>query len=180
MIRTIRSAAVVGVLALGGGSAAAMAQADPDLPRAPSAGSPASEWPGPTLCESGENVLWSCSIKGGKTISVCASRRISATEGYIQYRMGKPGKLELAYPASRVHPRGRFEYRLYIQGNTSLSFRNGGYEYSLVDDLRSAEDEVLVDKDGKLVSRIVCNSGGTGFEIVRPDLLGISESPYGN
>jgi hypothetical protein len=145
----------------------------------PSAGVPVESWHEATLCETGENVVWSCRTKR-RTVSVCASRRMTATQGYFQYRAGQPGKLELVYPAQRVHPRGRFKYQLYIQGNTSLSFSSGGFSYSLVDDLRSPDDEVIVEKGDKLISRSTCNNGGEGFSIVRPDLLGIADTPYGN
>jgi hypothetical protein len=147
-------------------------------PQATAAGDPVEGWHEKTLCEPGENVLWSCRAKA-RTISVCASRTLTPTQGYIQYRAGQPGALELQYPASRVHPRGLFTYSLYIQGNTSLSFTNNGYTYSLVDDLRSAEDQVIVSQGDRDISTITCNSGG-GFNIQRPDLLGIAATPYGN
>ena len=139
----------------------------------PSAGEPVEGWHEPTLCEAGENVAWSC-IAGARTISVCASRVLTADQGYIQYRAGRRGQIELAYPAERVHPRGLFKYEVYPQGDTALSFANGGYDYTVVEDLRSDEDLVLVAKGGAEASRIVCNGGGAGIEIRGADLLGIA------
>ncbi|MBI5941245.1 MAG: hypothetical protein HY859_12530 [Caulobacterales bacterium] len=111
-------------------------------------------------------------------ISVCASRTISTSEGYMQYRIGKPGALEMRYPETLTHPRGRFRYGLEHQGNQWLEFDQGGYNYVIYEELRSPEDGVLVSKGDAEVARITCNGGG--IEIVRPDLLGTADTPYGN
>jgi hypothetical protein len=145
----------------------------------PSAGVPVASWSGPTLCQPGENVVESC-VAGARTVSLCASGTISATEGYLQYRIGKPGALELEFPATRQHPRGLFTYNMGIQGNSGVAFKNDGFEYTLFDDLRSDEDGVIVEKDGKVVANIKCAFGGAGFSINRPDLLGMSDTPFGN
>lgn len=151
----------------------------PLLPEKPSVGMPLRQWFGATHCDINENVAWSCKA-GGKVISVCASDPVSGDEGYIQYRIGKPPRTELVYPAKKAPPRGRFAFRLTPQGDVTLSFSNGGYHYEVYDILRSEEDGVIVSKGGKEVAHIRCNGGGTGMQIVRPDLLGIADSPYGN
>ncbi len=167
---------VAGALLLLGPAGAATSRDGP--PTAPAAGVPAADWHEPTLCAPTENVVWSCRTKK-KTISVCASRKISAREGYIQYRIGKPGALEMLYPETLAHPRGQFRYSLYIQGNQSLEFTRGGYDYAIFEDLRSPEDGIIVTKNDADVARITCNGGGA-IEIQRPDLLGIADTPYGN
>lgn len=121
-----------------------------------------------SLCETREQTVWTCRA-GARTISICASPDLNETEGYAQYRIGRPGALELEYPAGRVHPRGRFTYTLYPQGNQSLDFRNGGYDYRVFEDLRSPEDGVYVERDGQTISEITCN-GGEGFEPLRTAL----------
>lgn len=121
-----------------------------------------------SLCEAREQTVWTCKA-GARTISICASRDLNETEGYAQYRIGRPGALELEYPATRVHPRGRFTYTLYPQGNQSLDFKNGGYDYRVFEDLRSPEDGVYVERDGQTISEITCN-GGEGFEPLRTAL----------
>lgn len=121
-----------------------------------------------SLCETRERTVWTCRA-GARTISICASQDLNETEGYAQYRIGRPGALELEYPAGRVHPRGRFTYTLYPQGNQSLDFRNGGYDYRVFEDLRSPEDGVYVERDGRTISEIACN-GGEGFEPLRTAL----------
>lgn len=114
-----------------------------------------------SLCEAQEQVVWSCRA-GRRTISICASRDLDETQGYAQYRIGRPGALEMEYPATRVHPRGRFTYTLYAQGNQTLDFSNGGYDYRVFEDLRSREDGVYVERNGGEVSQITCD-GGEGF-----------------
>jgi len=111
-----------------------------------------------SLCETDEQVVWTCQA-GARTISVCASADLNPKEGYAQYRIGRPGALEMEYPTTRVHPRGRFTYTLYPQGNSTLSFTNGAYKYSLFEDLRSTEDGVYVERGDDLISNIRCNSG---------------------
>jgi len=175
MNRRHTSLLAAALLAFGPAGAAVSRDGPPALP---TAGVPAAEWHEPTLCAPTENVVWSCRAKK-KTISVCASRKISASEGYIQYRIGKPGALEMRYPETLAHPRGRFRYTLYLQGNQSLEFTRGGFNYSIVEDLRSPEDGIIVTKNDADVARITCNGGGA-IEIQRPDLLGIADTPYGN
>jgi hypothetical protein len=85
----------------------------------------------------------------------------------------------MRYPETLAHPRGQFRYSLYIQGNQSLEFTRGGYDYAIFEDLRSPEDGIIVTKNDADVARITCNGGGA-IEIQRPDLLGIADTPYGN
>ena len=188
-MRLLTIMAGVALTGLAGLSLAAFAPAGPEqaetavdaamLPTRPAVGTQLSDWFGATHCDINENVAWSCKV-GERVISVCASEPITGDSGYIQYRIGKPPRTELVYPKTGVPPRGRFAYRLTPQGDTSLSFSNGGYDYEVYDILRSEEDGVRVTKNGKEVSHIRCNGGGTGFQIQRPDLLGIAETPYGN
>lgn len=117
-----------------------------------------------SLCEAEEQVVWTCQA-GARTISVCASATLNAKQGYAQYRIGRPGALEMEYPTTRIHPRGRFTYTLYPQGNSTLAFTNGAYNYSVFEDLRSTEDGVYVERGDDLVNTIKCN-GGTGFDVV--------------
>lgn len=48
------------------------------------------------LCAAGEQVLFQCRI-GSRTASVCAGQADNSQ--FVQYRFGKPGDVELAYPA---------------------------------------------------------------------------------
>lgn len=52
-------------------------------------------------CANGERVVFSCRMKG-KVVSVCASAQLEARVGYVQYRYGALGKVELALPAKET------------------------------------------------------------------------------
>lgn len=62
----------------------------------------------PTLCASGEDVYFSCSLLGGKVVSVCASGNNDPRSGYVQYRYGLIDNIELIYPIKKSPPLGRF------------------------------------------------------------------------
>ena len=46
------------------------------------------------LCTSDEEVVWECPIKS-KAVALCASKGKASIDTTIQYRYGKPGKIEL-------------------------------------------------------------------------------------
>lgn len=49
-------------------------------------------------CSPDETTLFSCELSKGKLVSLCASHDLSPKAGYLQYRFGKPGNVELALP----------------------------------------------------------------------------------
>ncbi len=89
-------------------------------------------------CAPDEQTIFSCAIRGSsKVLSVCASRRLTKEEGYVQYRFGTPGKIEFEYPASREGSQSRFTYSHYFRARvdrTEVGFKNGKYEYSVFSD----------------------------------------------
>jgi len=90
-----------------------------------------------SLCTSDEAVLFSCDVKDGKKVSLCASQPISASQGYLQYRFGKGGAVELQYPADLHESQKKFAYSHYSRyqvSRTVVSFENGGYKYSITND----------------------------------------------
>src|SRR5258706_2400818 len=55
-----------------------------------------------SLCAKDERLIFSCPVKrAAKIVSVCASKDLTNDHGYLQYRFGVPGKIELAYPQDR-------------------------------------------------------------------------------
>lgn len=167
---------VVGLLAAGGLAYFFLGRGgdNQSATEGPQAGVSLSSWSGddPTLCESGENVIWSCK-RNKRTYSFCASSEVSSESGYIQYRAGSPGSLELVFPKNKVPPEGLFEYQMGPQGNESIEFKVGEYRYYYLKPLRDSNTEVLVEKSSETISSFSCN-GGDSFNIVKPDLLGIS------
>jgi hypothetical protein len=96
-----------------------------------------------TLCEKGERIIFSCPIrKPAKIVSLCASKDLTNERGYVQYRFGLPGKIELEYPKERTGTQEKFHYTHYFRAQfdlTEISFTNDGYEYQIIDDYNGEE-----------------------------------------
>ncbi|WP_228136050.1 hypothetical protein [Xanthomonas sp. NCPPB 1128] len=95
-----------------------------------------SEYQHSPLCGKEELTLWTCQTRK-RVFSLCSSKAVNRTSGYLQYRASEGGKLVLQYPAEKKPPTGLFTYRSFLNGNASIEFSNGGYRYSLFDPLRS-------------------------------------------
>jgi len=99
-----------------------------------------------TLCATNERVIFSCPVKRpAKIVSVCASKDLASDRGYLQYRFGVPGKIELEYPRERTGTQQKFQYRHYFRAQfdtTSLGFTIDGFEYSVFDDYNGEEKPV--------------------------------------
>jgi hypothetical protein len=106
-----------------------------------------------TLCEAAEKLVWSCHA-AKKTYSVCSSSRLSKDAGYMQYRVGSRSKLEFAFPVTREHPFGRFNFDMGPHGG-SLEFKNSGFNYSIAADMRGLPS-ILVEKDGRQIASVRC------------------------
>lgn len=107
-----------------------------------------------TLCEANENNVWSCQA-GKKIYSLCASKNLARATGYLQYRAGTSKSIELKYPAALTHPKGFFEFDLLAHG-ASITFSNGGYSYSIYEDLKDGT-VIKVEKSQKLLATIRCD-----------------------
>ena len=96
-----------------------------------------------TLCETGERIIFSCAIKRpAKIVSLCASKDLTNERGYVQYRFGLPGKIELEYPKDRKGTQEKFHYTHYFRAQvdlTEISFTTNGYEYEITDDYNGEE-----------------------------------------
>ena len=101
------------------------------------AGSGAQTQPG-SLCESTEKTVFSCTVgKAAKMVSLCSSKELTKDRGYLQYRFGLPGKIELEFPKQREESRSAFKYSHYFRAQfdqTEISFNSDGYEYAIFDD----------------------------------------------
>jgi hypothetical protein len=91
-----------------------------------------------TLCERSEKIVFSCRIRNpAKIVSLCASKELTKDSGYLQYRFGLPGKIELEFPKQREQGRAAFKYKHYFRAQfdiTEISFSSDGYEYTIFDD----------------------------------------------
>lgn len=109
------------------------APAPPSVPPSVEAARP----PGVTLCDAGEQVVFSCGLRSpAKYVSLCASKKLTRDEGYIQYRFGRPGRVELEFPRNRVGSQKQFRYEHVFRAQfdqTEISFEQGGFSYTLFD-----------------------------------------------
>ena len=96
-----------------------------------------------SLCAKDERIIFSCPVKKpAKIVSLCASKNLSADQGYLQYRFGLPGKVELEFPKERTGTQQKFQYTHYFRAQvdlTEISFSNNGYEYQITDDYNGEE-----------------------------------------
>ena len=126
-----------------------------------------------SLCANTEHVVFSCLSKRSgsklaKIISLCGSRDLSKESGYLQYRYGLPGKIELEYPKARTGTQQMFKYTHYMRYRvdlTEINFEIDGYQYQIFDDYNGEEKReistqgvsVTAPDQGKEVS-FVCRS----------------------
>lgn len=118
-------------------------------------GQPSSQTAPSSLCAANEQIIFNCSLKKpAKMVSLCASRDLSKTRGYLQYRFGVPGKIELEFPKDRQRTQQAFRYKHYFRAQvdmTSISFSVADYEYSVFDDY-NGEEKPAISQQGVTVS----------------------------
>lgn len=104
----------------------------------------------PDLCEAGETRYFSCKLKGSKLVSICGSGRVEPIENgghhaaWLQYRMGRPGALELVFPKRRAGSVARFEGESHRGAGVrvdALAFAIGGIRYTVEDSYSSLTDQ---------------------------------------
>jgi len=109
-----------------------------------------------SLCNSNEQTVWSCEAKT-KIYSLCASKVMTSTTGFLQYRAGTKTKISFQFPDKPIHPKSKFEYTTLAHG-AAIWFSNGGYTYSLNEDIRGSDDISVDNKSGKTVAVIECEA----------------------
>jgi hypothetical protein len=104
-----------------------------------------------SLCAKTEHIIFSCLTKPGrasslkspsKIVSLCASRDLTKDQGYLQYRYGLPGKVELEFPSSHTGTQQQFKYTHYMRYQvdlTEIDFEIAGYQYQIFDDYNGEE-----------------------------------------
>ncbi len=130
---------------------------------------------GQTHCHGNERVVFSCSMQK-KTASVCASEVSSPSQGYLQYRFGVLGKVEMEYPKVQQHPQGKFTtfYGTPIMDDgsramiASIEFGVSDYGYELITTALNdtSETELVVSRAGKTLATLMCRPGS----VLNPDM----------
>ena len=105
-------------------------------------------------CTANESVIWSCS-SNKKIYSVCASKNLSASIGYMQYRVGYLKNPVFFYPEKAQHPRRFFNFEL-LNRAARLNFTNAKYHYEITDQL-IGESYVDVTKNEKPIATVTCS-----------------------
>lgn len=118
-----------------------------------------------THCDANERVVFSCSM-GKKTASVCASTTFGPSEGYLQYRFGAPGNIEMTYPSGKQHPQDQFRafYGTPVMDDgsramfVSLEFGVNDYSYELSTFAKqdTSETSLTVTRAGKTLATLKC------------------------
>lgn len=128
--------AALAVAAAWQGHSAARAESSPAHPAAASAQKTARPHAG-TLCAADEQVIFSCALRGSsKLVSLCGSQSLTKDAGYIQYRFGRTGRVELEFPKDRAGSQRLFSYEHVFRfqfDQTEVGFESGGYAYTLFD-----------------------------------------------
>ena len=102
-----------------------------------------------SLCATTEHIIFSCLVKRSgkgkgltKIASLCGSADLDKDHGYLQYRFGLPGKLELEFPDSRAGTQQKFQYTHYLRYQvdvTEINFAIDDYQYQIFDDYNGEE-----------------------------------------
>jgi hypothetical protein len=119
--------------------------------RSPATAVSASPQPGAlqlnSLCAKDERIIFSCPVKRpANIVSICASKDLTSERGYLQYRFGLPGKIELEYPKDRTGTQQKFHYTHYFRAQfdmTEIAFTIDGYEYSVFNDYNGEEKPAI-------------------------------------
>lgn len=108
---------------------------------------------GITFCKEDEDIYFSCSLSGSKIVSVCASGNTDPGTGYIQYRHGTPGNIEMTYPEKAVPPKGYLFLVNASEGSVNkdiIKFKNDSYTYIIA---QSTVSSLSVLKNDKVLWR---------------------------
>jgi hypothetical protein len=135
-----------------------------------------------SFCTAAETIVFTC-LTGAKQVSVCASRTVSPTAGYVQYRFGAAGAagaagksgapLEIAHPPGQVHPlKAAYGSSETFSGGGGawMRFRNPPYAYVVYSGIGHwgpngepiSKEGVVIEKDGATVSHLKCNGNSSG------------------
>jgi hypothetical protein len=121
--------------------------------------------PARTLCATDERVIFSCVLRQpAKVLSVCASKDLTNEKGYLQYRFGMPGKVELEFPQDHANTQQQFEYSHYFRARvdmTEINFTVNGVSYSVFDDYNGEEKPEVMEQG------VTINWPGTNKKEVR-------------
>jgi hypothetical protein len=144
-----------------------------------------------SLCAKTEHIIFSCRLQragrragrsSGKIVSLCASPDLDKEHGYLQYRFGLPGKVELEYPGSQEKTQPLFQYSHYLRYQvdlTEINFAIDGYQYQIFDTYNGEEKPAISEEgvtvkssdDTKEVSYVCRGKAQADFSTLQETLL---------
>lgn len=130
---------------------------------------------GTALCTLQEEPVFACTLKNHRAVAVCASHQPDGSPGYVQYRFGKPGNLEIKVPQKADSGEWRQQFkakRLWYSagGGNYLRVDRGPYAYVVFSAFGrwGDKDGVMVWKNGAMVTHHACV--GPALSKLGPDL----------
>ena len=86
-----------------------------------------------TLCAKGETDFFSCTLSDHRLLSVCGAVQDEPSAGdWLQFRRGRPGRVEMSWPSSRKDSVKAFEGNVFGPYSVSdLRFNTGDASYGL-------------------------------------------------
>jgi hypothetical protein len=104
-----------------------------------------------SLCYALEHVFFNCTTRAttkhpAKIVSLCGSRELDKERGYLQYRFGLPGRLELEFPRGRQATQQQFQYSHYSRFQvdlTEINFEIDAYQYQIFNNYNGEEKPSL-------------------------------------
>lgn len=114
-------------------------------------------------CSVDELVVFNCST-GKKTVSVCASKAISTTSGYLQYRFGRLGAPEMLIPVDMNLPSADIQANTLMfsgGGGAYIRFNNHRFSYVVYTAMGRGWGEkagIVVEKDHQLQVKLSCKT----------------------
>lgn len=135
-----------------------------------------------SFCSTAEVAVFHCPTRGGKQVSVCASRTATAQTGTLQYRFGKRGGApEIRLPAKATPPaRSASADTLMFSGGGGawLRFRSGEHTYTVftamgrwgAGGVHAEKEGVVVERAGRQVAFLPCEDIAEGQ--LGPELFG--------
>lgn len=149
------------------------------------------------LCGAHEEAVFACATpKGLAYVCGIPPEGLSSRDAQyaapvtIQYRFGRPGKVEFVYPQTTTPPEKTFKFSSVAYsggGEAHLSFENGGYEYILYDRMIAGDWDnkghrahtfntgVLVRKGGRVMSNLRCTGAG---DTMRAPAYALPKEPF--
>lgn len=117
-----------------------------------------------SLCKPQEKIVFSCDLKNTKTVSMCEGP--ASQPPYLEYRFGKPSKVEMAFRATPGKQHHVFHRADIVGANNavdSIWFKKDGHVYDIAMPARGTPG-VQVWRHGEMLANLECKGGWGGAQ----------------